>query len=191
MANRGAVAAAVGLAMALLAAPVSADPPRWSHAGGNGRERHYDRGGDRHHGRDDDRRDARRAYERGYVNGSRNGTVYVDRRPNAVYVDRRPNAVYVDRGYRYDGGSYRSAPRYHNGRPIYVSRSNEYRWGPRGEIYCRRNDGSTGVIVGALAGGTLGNVLAGQGDKLVGSVLGGTLGAILGKEIDRGNARCR
>jgi len=182
MANRGAVAATVGLAMALLAAPVSADPPPWSHAGGNGHERHYDRGGDRHYDRDDDHRDARRAYERGYVNGSRNGT---------VYVDRRPNTVYVDRGYRYDGGYYRSAPRYYNGRPIYVSRPNEYRWGPRGEIYCRRNDGTTGVIVGALAGGTLGNVLAGQGDKLIGSVLGGTLGAILGKEIDRGNASCR
>jgi uncharacterized protein YcfJ len=45
--------------------------------------------------------------------------------------------------------------------------------------------------VGALAGGTLGNVIAGEGDKRLGSVIGGTLGAVLGNEIARGDARCR
>lgn len=64
-------------------------------------------------------------------------------------------------------------------------------WFDNGRYYCRRPDGTVGLVVGAVAGGTLGNILAGQGDKTLGSLIGGTLGAIVGKEIARGNARCR
>jgi uncharacterized protein YcfJ len=58
-------------------------------------------------------------------------------------------------------------------------------------VQCRRQDGTTGLVVGALAGGTLGNVIAREGDKRLGSVIGGTLGAVLGNELARGNVRCR
>ena len=59
----------------------------------------------------------------------------------------------------------------------------------RGELpYCPRN--SPGFLVGALAGGTLGNVIAPNGSKTVGSLIGGSLGAIPGKELDDG-IECR
>ncbi|MFN7175400.1 MAG: glycine zipper 2TM domain-containing protein [Thermaurantiacus sp.] len=62
--------------------------------------------------------------------------------------------------------------------------------GRDGRTYCRRNDGTTGVVVGAIAGGTLGNVIAGDGQRRLGSILGGSIGAIIGRELDRGNVRC-
>jgi hypothetical protein len=62
--------------------------------------------------------------------------------------------------------------------------------GNDGRYYCRRSDGTTGLIVGALAGGTLGNVIAPGESKLIGSLIGGSLGAILGKELDDG-VECR
>ena len=64
---------------------------------------------------------------------------------------------------------------------IYRGRDNRY--------YCRRNDGTTGLVVGAALGGILGGAI-GNGD-LLGVLLGGSGGALLGREIDRGNVRCR
>ena len=69
--------------------------------------------------------------------------------------------------------------------------SNDYIYrGSDNRYYCRRSDGTTGLIVGALAGGTLGNVIAPNGSKTVGSLIGGSLGAIPGKELDDG-IECR
>ena len=69
--------------------------------------------------------------------------------------------------------------------------SNDYIYrGSDNRYYCRRSDGTTGLVVGALAGGTLGNVIAPNGSKTVGSLIGGSLGAILGKELDDG-IECR
>jgi uncharacterized protein YcfJ len=47
------------------------------------------------------------------------------------------------------------------------------------------NDGDGGTIVGAIAGGLLGNTIAGRGDKTVGTILGGAVGALAGRSIDR------
>jgi hypothetical protein len=57
--------------------------------------------------------------------------------------------------------------------------------------YCRRSDGTTGLIIGGLAGGTLGNVVAPGGSKLLGSIIGGTLGAVIGNSVDRNRVVCR
>ncbi|HYD12507.1 MAG TPA: glycine zipper 2TM domain-containing protein [Allosphingosinicella sp.] len=55
---------------------------------------------------------------------------------------------------------------------------------------CRRDNGSTGTIIGAIAGGLLGREIAGRGDRTVGTIIGGAAGALLGREIDRsGNCR--
>lgn len=62
--------------------------------------------------------------------------------------------------------------------------------GQDNRLYCRRNDGTTGLVVGALAGGTLGTLIGGQ-SGLLGALLGGGGGALLGQSIDRGNVRCR
>jgi Glycine zipper 2TM domain len=60
--------------------------------------------------------------------------------------------------------------------------------GRDGRAYCRRNDGTTGLVVGAVGGGVLGNVLGGG---TLGTLLGAGGGALLGRNIDRGKVRCR
>lgn len=68
--------------------------------------------------------------------------------------------------------------------------------GRDGRYYCKRSDGTTGLIVGGLAGGVLGNVIAPGGSKTLGSVIGAIGGAVAGRAIEKGsdgrnNVRCR
>lgn len=136
---------------------------------------HHDKRWTQQHGRQV-ARSTSNAYRQGYKDGSRAS----NKRP--VYV--------IDRTYRGNGryttnnGAY-----YNNGR--YASAAAPYWWGPGGQVYCRRSNGTTGLLVGAVAGGTLGNLIANTGDKTLGTVIGGALGGVIGREVDRGNARCR
>lgn len=57
--------------------------------------------------------------------------------------------------------------------------------GSDGRYYCRRSDGTTGLIVGAAAGGLLGNVIDGGRHRTGGTLIGGALGALLGRSIDQ------
>ena len=92
-------------------------------------------------------------------------------------------------------------PRYGNydARRYYRQRAEERRMaendriyrGSDGRYYCRRSDGTTGLVVGALAGGVLGNVLAPGGSETLGTLLGAGGGALIGHEIDRNNVVCR
>jgi uncharacterized protein YcfJ len=86
---------------------------------------------------------------------------------------------YNDRDYRdYRDSRYARDARYRDSRYA----SNRYR--------CS-NDGTTGTIVGAIAGGLLGHEVAGRrGDKTAGVIIGGAVGAIAGRAIDKGNGRC-
>jgi hypothetical protein len=59
-----------------------------------------------------------------------------------------------------------------------------------GRYYCQRRDGSRGAIVGALAGGILGNIIAPGDSKTLGTILGAGGGALAGRAIDRKNVRC-
>lgn len=63
--------------------------------------------------------------------------------------------------------------------------------GDDGRYYCKRDDGTTGLIIGAAVGGLAGNEIAGRGDKTLGAILGAAGGALLGRQIDRSNYRCR
>lgn len=63
--------------------------------------------------------------------------------------------------------------------------------GNDGRYYCRRSNGTTGLVVGAALGGLLGNQVAGRGDRTLGTILGAAGGGLLGREIDRGNVTCR
>lgn len=63
--------------------------------------------------------------------------------------------------------------------------------GDDGRYYCKRDNGTTGLIIGAAVGGLAGNEIAGRGDKTLGAILGAAGGALLGREIDRSNYRCR
>jgi hypothetical protein len=63
--------------------------------------------------------------------------------------------------------------------------------GPNGETFCRRPDGTTGTIVGAVAGALLGRAIDGGRRRGVGTILGGGAGALLGRGIERGQDTCR
>ena len=63
--------------------------------------------------------------------------------------------------------------------------------GNDGRYYCKRDDGTTGLLIGAAAGAVIGSEVAGRSDRTLGAILGGLGGAFLGREIDRGDYRCR
>ena len=73
-------------------------------------------------------------------------------------------------------------------------RSNDevYR-GSDGRYYCKRNDGTTGLVIGAVGGAVLGNVIDGGRNRVAGTLIGGALGALVGKSVDQNNSdvRCR
>lgn len=113
---------------------------------------------------------------------------YDDRR----YDDQRRDPRDLD---RYENGY--DAARYYRGGENYQERvlgpdERVYR-GNDGRYYCRRSDGTTGLIIGAAGGGILGNVIDGGHSRAVGTLLGGALGALAGRAIDRqqSEVRCR
>ena len=116
-----------------------------------------------------------------------------------TYGDRPGDDWRSYRNYDYNRpdpryGGY-DAARYHRGDRRYserrLSRDDRIYRGQDGRYYCRRSDGTTGLIVGGLAGGVLGNVIAPGGSETIGTIIGAAAGAIVGREVERGNARCR
>lgn len=101
------------------------------------------------------------------------------------YDYNRPDPAYggyeADRYYR-DDRRYRERRLGANDR-VYAGRDGRY--------YCRRDDGTTGLIIGGIAGGVLGTALRPGGSGLLGALLGGAGGAVAGQAIDKGNVRCR
>jgi hypothetical protein len=95
--------------------------------------------------------------------------------------DPRYGGYYPDRYYR-DGRNYQTRRLSYNDR-IYRGRDGRY--------YCRRDDGTTGLIIGAAVGGLLGNRIAPGDSRTIGTIIGAGAGALLGREIDRGEVRCR
>ena len=95
--------------------------------------------------------------------------------------DPRYGRYYADRYYR-EGRYYQPRSLSYNDR-IYRGRDGRY--------YCRRDDGTTGLIIGAVAGGLLGNRIAPGGSKTLGTLIGGGAGALIGRAIDRDELVCR
>ena len=89
-----------------------------------------------------------------------------------------------------DRGYYRGNDRGYYGDPVY---RNTRLWrGNDGRTYCRRSNGTTGLLIGGAAGALLGREVAGDyGDRTLGAILGAAGGALLGREIDNGGSRCR
>ncbi|TIX50370.1 glycine zipper 2TM domain-containing protein [Alteraurantiacibacter aquimixticola] len=75
--------------------------------------------------------------------------------------------------------------------PRRVRRGDRVWRGDDGRYYCERDNGTTGLIIGAAGGALLGRTIDTRGDRTVGTLLGAALGGLLGREIDRGEARCR
>lgn len=136
------------------------------------RDRDWDDRGDRWEQRDrhDDRRDNRRE----------------NRRDNRRGWDGR-GGDYGNYGYG-DAGRYQTRVRY--GEPVYA---NTRVWrGDDGRSYCRRSDGTTGLLIGGVAGALIGREVAGnRGDRTLGAILGAAGGALLGRAVDQGGSSCR
>lgn len=114
-------------------------------------------------------------------------------------TDTRDDGWRSYRHYDYDHpdptyGDY-DASRYHRDGPSYrerrLSRNDRVYRGKDGQYYCRRSDGTTGLIVGAVAGGVLGNIIAPGDSKTLGTILGAGAGAVIGNEVDKGEVKCR
>ena len=63
--------------------------------------------------------------------------------------------------------------------------------GQDGRRYCRRSNGTTGLIVGGAGGALLGRAIDTRGERTTGTILGAVAGALIGREIQRGRSRCR
>ncbi len=65
--------------------------------------------------------------------------------------------------------------------------------GRDGRVYCRRSNGTVGLIVGGAAGALVGRAIDGGRSRTTGTVLGAAAGALIGREIDRNRStrRCR
>ena len=148
--------------------------------------------------------------DRGYHNPSRTPARSDDRRPDrnrpaARHGPQRPNSY--SRGpdrrpaivhpYDYNRpdprfGGYYANNYYRSGyAPIRVTRQTRIYRGRDDRWYCRRSDGTTGLIVGAALGGILGNSIDRGQSSILGVLLGASAGALLGREIDRGAVSCR
>jgi uncharacterized membrane protein YjjB (DUF3815 family) len=61
-----------------------------------------------------------------------------------------------------------------------------------GHGHCLRFNKTTGTVAGAIAGGLLGNVIAGHGNRTAGTLIGGAAGGLAGHELARnGRKNCR
>ena len=84
---------------------------------------------------------------------------------------------------------YDSRGRYYE--PVALSRNDTVWRGNDGRYYCRRDNGTTGLIIGGAVGALLGRELDGGRNRTLGTIVGAAGGALLGREIDRGGLRCQ
>ena len=97
---------------------------------------------------------------------------------------------------RFEGGqrAYFADNYYRDGRyyqPRRLTRNDRVYRGNNGRYYCRRSDGTTGLIIGGLAGGVVGSLLDNGRSSLLGTLVGGAGGALLGRSVDRNQVVCR
>lgn len=78
----------------------------------------------------------------------------------------------------HDTGSYHR----HNSDGAYHGRT----WrGADGRTYCRKPNGTTGLVVGGAAGALVGRQIDSRGSRTTGTVLGAAVGALLGRHVHR------
>ena len=123
-------------------------------------------------GHDDDNRDRGRNWNRGQ---QRRAAWQNYNRYEPRYGNYQANRYYRD-------GRYYQDRRLYNQDRIYRGSDDRY--------YCRRNDGTTGLIIGAAGGSLLGRAIARNGSKTLGTILGGAGGALIGRSIGRSGVRC-
>ena len=108
--------------------------------------------------------------------------------------ERYDTAKRRDEELRYDSDY--DAARYYSNNSRYQERqmtAQDPVWqGSDGRYYCRRTDGTTGLVVGAGVGALVGRGVDGGNSRATGTIVGGVLGALLGREVERSaDMRCR
>jgi outer membrane lipoprotein SlyB len=104
---------------------------------------------------------------------------------------------YGDDQYRWRGGSADwDAAHYYHDDPRYEERqlgaNDEVYRGSDGRYYCRRSDGTTGLVIGAGVGALIGRGIDGGRNRAGGTIVGGVLGALLGRTVEQNSdVRCR
>ena len=65
--------------------------------------------------------------------------------------------------------------------------------GEDGRRYCKKSNGTVGLIVGGAAGALVGRAVDTRGERATGTILGAAAGALLGREVQRSRStyRCR
>lgn len=96
---------------------------------------------------------------------------------------------YGDSWDRYDG-YYERHYRAGDYEPYPLGRNDRIYRGNDGKYYCRRRDGTVGLVVGAGVGALLGNIIAPRGSNTIGTLLGAAAGAGIGYAIERNEVRC-
>jgi hypothetical protein len=87
--------------------------------------------------------------------------------------------------YRWNGdqnGQWDPSQHYNDRQRHWMSDNDRVYRGHDGRYYCKRSDGTTGLVLGAVGGGVIGNVLGGG---TLGTVLGAGGGALLGRHLDK------
>ena len=146
---------------------------------------------------DDDRfRTAQQRFDREYQLFRQETDRYASARSRTSgYYDNRSSSAnrYADEQYdpSYDPSRYYRAGSQYQERVL--SSDDRVYAGNDGRYYCRRSDGTTGLIVGAAGGGILGNVIDGGRSRTVGTLLGAAVGAVAGRAVERNQqeVRCR
>lgn len=75
--------------------------------------------------------------------------------------------------------------------PRRISRNDRVWRGRNGNYYCKRDNGTTGAVIGAGVGALAGRTVDTRGDRTLGTLLGAVAGGLLGRELTRGNLKCR
>jgi uncharacterized protein YcfJ len=57
--------------------------------------------------------------------------------------------------------------------------------GKDGRTYCRKKDGTVGLVIGAAGGALVGRAIDTRGERATGTILGAAAGALLGREVAR------
>ena len=116
----------------------------------------------------------------------RYGYGYPDARYEQPYRDEYRQPAFPQGSYDARGDDPRGyyQDRYDQGGRGYDARGGDPRFYD-GHGYRRCSSGTTGAIIGALAGGLLGHAVAGRGDHALGTVLGAGAGALAGHAVER------
>ena len=126
----------------------------------------------------------------------------------AIFDQERARYEAARRGGRYGAGyggtgryGWKEGPdwepsRFYRDDPSYqerqLSAQDEVYRGEDGRYYCRRSDGTTGLVIGAGVGALTGRAIDGGRNRAGGTIVGGVLGALIGREVERSqDLRCR